>query len=167
MIFLDICDIHIDNAINIETKLQEIFYMAYFHIIKSYVTKQNFISRNSLELMWNSDNRNANIYTDAEIIIKRDDEHLFQVDLLVDVTALDAVSKRNIFEIHIIITSIVFIDKESCSSETDKLLMVDVPQSVFCKVQNIVKQITENAGYTPLDIEQMNFEQKYRRSVYK
>lgn len=141
--------------------------MTSFHIIKSYATKQNFISRNSSEQMWLPNNSKANVYTDADVIIKRDNDHLYIVDLLVDLTALDAISQRNIFEIHIIITSIVFIDKESCSSETDKLLMVDVPQNIFSKVQNIVKQITENAGYNPLLIEQINFEQKYRKSVYK
>ena len=141
--------------------------MTSFHIIKSYAIKQNFISRNSYEQMWLPNNCKANVYTDADVIIKRDNDHLYIVDLLVDLTALDAISQRNIFEIHIIITSIVFIDKESCSSETDKLLMVDVPQNIFCKVQNIVKQITENAGYKSLLIEQINFEQKYRKSVYK
>ena len=141
--------------------------MTSFNIIKSYANKQNFISRNSSEQMWLPNNSKANVYTDADVIIKRDNDHLYIVDLLVDLTALDAISQRNIFEIHIIITSIVFIDKESCSSETDKLLMVDVPQNIFSKVQNIVKQITENAGYNPLLIEQINFEQKYRKSVYK
>lgn len=141
--------------------------MASFHIIKSSATKQNFISRNSSELMWSPNNSKANVYTDVDVIIKQDDDHLFQVDLLVDLTTVDAISQRHIFEIHIIITSIVFIDEESCSSETDRLLMVDVPQSVFCKIQNIIKQMTENAGYSPLNIEQINFEKKYRKSVLK
>lgn len=141
--------------------------MAPFHIIKSYVTKQNFISRNSSEHIWLSNNNKANVYTETDVIIKHDNEHLYLVDLLVDLTALESVSKRHIFEIHLIITSMVFIDQESCTRETDRLLMVDVPQNTFYKVQDIVKQITENAGYAPLHIELINFEEKYKRSEYK
>ena len=50
--------------------------MAPYYVIKSYAAKQNFISRHSSELMWSQDNSKADVYTEADIIIKKDDKEI-------------------------------------------------------------------------------------------
>lgn len=45
--------------------------MASYYVIKSYAAKQNFISRHSSELMWSQGNSKADVYTEADIIIKK------------------------------------------------------------------------------------------------
>ena len=144
------------------TKLTKKNRMATFCIIKSYSVKQNFISRHSFEQMWLHDNSKADVYTEADIIIKKDDNHLFQVDLIVDVSAIESITLRNIFDIHIIYTSLVFIDETVSEQERDKILMVDVPNITFPSVQEMIKQMTENAGYNRLSIDAIDFEHRLR-----
>lgn len=136
--------------------------MAYYYVIKSYVAKQNFISRHSSELMWSQDNSKADVYTEADIIIKKDDKHLFQVDLIVDVSAIASVTQRNVFDIHIIYTSLVFIDETANEQERDKILMVNVPSAAFTNIQDMIQQMTENAGYNSLSIDSIDFEHRFR-----
>lgn len=133
--------------------------MASYYVIKSYATKQNFISRHSAELMWSKDNSKADVYTEADVIVKKDDNHLFQVDLLVDISAIATVSQRTIFDINIIFTSLVFIDETISEQERERILMVDVPNAAFISVQDMVKQMTNNAGYNALLID---FNQRYQ-----
>lgn len=136
--------------------------MASYYVIKSYAAKQNFISRHSSELMWSQGNSKADVYTEADIIIKKDDKHLFQVDLMVDVSAITSITQRNVFDIHIIYTSLVFIDETVSEQERDKILMVDVPSTAFSSVQEMIKQMTENAGYNSLSIDTIDFEHRFR-----
>lgn len=138
--------------------------MESYYVIKSYAAKQNFISRHSAELMWTKDNGKADVYTEADIIIKRDDKHLFQVDLVVDISAIASILQRNIFDINIIYTSLVFIDETICEKERERILMVDVPNAAFRSVQNMVKQMTENAGYNALSIETIDFRKRFQFS---
>lgn len=138
--------------------------MASYYVIKSYATKQNFISRHSSELMWSKDNSKADVYTEADIIIKKDDKHLFQVDLIVDISAIASITQRNIFDIKIIFTSLVFIDETISEQERERILMVDVPKEAFCSVQDVVKQMTENAGYNALSIDAFDFDYKFQCS---
>lgn len=138
--------------------------MAPYYVIKSYAAKQNFISRHSSELMWSQDNSKADVYTEADIIIKKDDKHLFQVDLMVDVSAIASITQRNIFDINIIFTSLVFIDETIGEQERERILMVDVPKEAFSSVQDVVKQMTENAGYNALSIDAFDFGYKFQCS---
>ena len=138
--------------------------MAPYYVIKSYAAKQNFISRHSSELMWSQDNSKADVYTEADIIIKKDDKHLFQVDLMVDVSAIASVTQRNVFDIHIIYTSLVFIDETISEQERDEILMVKVPNTAFNSIQEMVKQMTENAGYNSLTIDTVDFEHRFKCS---
>ena len=132
--------------------------MAPYYVIKSSAAKQNFISRHSSELMWSQDNSKADVYTEADIIFKKDDKHLFQVDLMVDVSAIASITQRYVFDIHIIYTSLVFIDETVSKQERDKILMVDVPNTAFSSVPEMIKQMTENAGYKSLSIDTIDFE---------
>ena len=136
--------------------------MTSYYVIKSYAAKQNFISRHSSELMWSQDNSKADVYTEADIIIKKDDKHLFQVDLIVDVSAIASVTQRNVFDVHIIYTSLVFIDETANEQERDKILMVNVPSAAFTNVQDMIQQMTENAGYNSLSIDSIDFEHRFR-----
>ena len=95
-------------------------------------------------------------------IIKKDDKHLFQVDLMVDVSAIASITQRNFFDIHIIYTSLVFIDETVSEQERDKILMVDIPNTAFSSVQEMIKQMTENAGYNSLSIDTIDFEHRFR-----
>lgn len=112
--------------------------------------------------MWSQGNSKADVYTEADIIIKKDDKHLFQVDLMVDVSAIASITQRNVFDIHIIYTSLVFIDETVSEQERDKILMVDVPSTAFSSVQEMIKQMTENAGYNSLSIDTIDFEHRFR-----
>lgn len=132
-----------------------------YYVIKSYASKQNFISRHSAQLLWSQENCNANIYTEADVLVNKDDKHLFQVDLIVNINAIESSTQRSVFEIHIIFTSIAFIDDSITDLEREKILMVNIPQESFGIVQEMVKQMTENAGYNAPIIESIDFEQQY------
>lgn len=40
--------------------------------------------------------------------------------------------------------------------------MVDVPSTAFSSVQEMIKQMTENAGYNSLSIDTIDFEHRFR-----
>lgn len=136
--------------------------MTPYYLIKSYATKQNFINRHGSELIWSNDNSKADVYTEADIIIKKDDKNLFQVDLIVDVNAIASITQRNIFDINIIFTSLVFIDEKIGELDRERILMVDIPNVAFYSVQEMVKQMTSNAGYNALSIDAFDFDYKFQ-----
>ena len=58
----------------------------------------------------------------------------------------------------------VFIDETISEQERERILMVDVPKEAFCSVQDVVKQMTENAGYNALSIDAFDFDYKFQCS---
>lgn len=138
--------------------------MSSYYIIKSYAVKQNLISRRFAELIWSCENCKADVYTEADVIIRKDDDHLYQVDLIVDINAMTADVKTSVYDIHIIYSSHVFIDDLTTDKEKEDILTVEVPNKTTSNIREIVKQLTANAGYTPLQIDDFHFSHRMRKS---
>ena len=83
---------------------------------------------------------------------------------MVDVSAIASITQRNIFDRNIIFTSLVFIDETINGRERERILMVDVPKEAFCFVPDIIKQMTESAGYNALYIDAFDFDYKIQSS---
>lgn len=138
--------------------------MSSYYIIKSYAVKQNLISRRFAELIWSCENCKADVFTEADVIIRKDDDHLYQVDLIVDINAMTADVKTSVYDIHIIYSSHVFIDDLTTDKEKEEILMVEVPNKTTINIREIVKQLTTNAGYTPLLIDDFHFSHPMKKS---
>lgn len=136
--------------------------MIKFEIIKEYLKSVSFSSTKTPAIFFANDNPQITMGIDVNTQVSKSNNGVYDVTL--DLGLSPQIStEEELFHFEISYAAIVVLNIPNSASEEDirRILMIDVPQTLFPVVRHIVNQQIYTAGFPPVQFPSISFEQMY------
>lgn len=136
--------------------------MATFNLLKEYLKGINFSSPHTPEFFFKETDTDSTLSINIDIESKSSSDNIYDVTVIVSLSP--CTSSKEVFHLDVKYASIVSLNLpvNATDSEKRKVLMVDVPQTLYPIIRDFVAQITFRSGFPPVELVNFDFEQNYK-----
>jgi protein-export chaperone SecB len=138
--------------------------MADFKLISQFMKSFDFNSPSVPELFFRQENNPAKIDVDIDLQIKSSENKLYMVDLLTKLNSKLETEDKIVFSINSVFSALVQIEKDMSEEELKHVLLVDVPTQIFPSVRAMVLMASGESGFSPLQMQVVDFEDQYNKT---
>ena len=137
--------------------------MKSFNLVSHFLKDFSFNSPNHPALFFPKNDTSARIENNININIKKNEDNLYMVDILMKIHSILNKNSETIFSISIDYVGIVQLEHTEEKEMIEKILTVDVPQFLLPFINSFVLQLSNSGGFPPFLIQQIDFEDLYKQ----
>lgn len=136
--------------------------MATFTTLKEYLKGLKFLSPHSPAVFFGNEDDLSTLAINIDVRCSGASDNLFDVTLAVSICP--STKSQEIFYLDVEYSSLVTLNLPDDADEDEKrhVLMVDVPQTLYPIMRDVIAQLTFRSGFPPVNLQHFDFEQNYR-----
>lgn len=136
-----------------------------YNTINEYLKGLKFLSPHTPEIFFNREDCQSTLAVDIDVKCASASDNLFDVTLVVNLSPSTA--DKEFFSLEIEYSSLVVLSLPGDADEAEKrhVLMVEVPQSLYPIVRDLVAHLTFRSGFPPVVLKNFDFELNYQSTI--
>ena len=135
--------------------------MSQFNLMTQFMKDFSFESPNVPELFFKQENGAAKVDLNIDLQVKGAENNIFMVDLIIKLHSKLEQGDKSIFLIDCTYSGLVQLEKTEDEAETQRTLLIDVPNLLFPSVRALVTRATAESGFPPFVMQPVDFKAMY------
>lgn len=135
--------------------------MSNFNIIKEYLKSMAFTSPHTPSIFFGNEDAQSMLSVNIDTKYAGSSENIY--DVTVAVSLSPKTKTKEVFHLDVEYSSIVTLNLSNEANEAEKrrVLMIEVPKTLYPIVRDVISQLTYRSGFPPVLLQYFDFEQNY------